>query len=317
MTELNWEVIRNEFENTTATLKELAEKYNVSEGTVRSRKCREKWVKKEENSGQSAASPPQKKVATQREKQQEKELAKNATLQKKKGRPRIEKIIEDVVIENEDLTEKQRLFCLYYIKNFNATQAAIKAGYSPERAHVTGSELVRNSKVAAEIRRLKGRVQKEIFIDVMDVLNKYIKIAFSDITDFVTFGQKEVQVMGPFGPLYQGKGENKKPVTKIVNYVDLKDSSQIDGTIITEVSQGRDGVKIKLADKMAALEKLDKYFDLFPDQFKRRIEEEKLRLEEQRLKMSANEEGKEQVTEHARRVQEAWEKRLQSGGGDK
>ena len=277
MTKVDWNKIREEFETTPVTLKELAEKYGIPEGTIRSRKCREGWEKKVQ--------------ATQRKKQQ------------KKPKTKTERIIEDVVIENKDLTEKQRLFCLYYIKNFNATQAAIKAGYSPESAHVEGCRLLKNAKVAAEIRRLKGKMQEEIFIDAMDVLSKYIKIAFSDITDFVTFGQKEVQVMGPFGP-----------VTKIVNFVDLKESNEIDGTIITEVFQSRDGVKIKLADKMKALEKLEEYFDLFPDKFKRRIEEEKLRLEEQRLKMAANEEGKETITEHSRRVQEAWEKRLNGGG---
>ena len=299
MTTVNWEAIRNEFETTPVTLKELAEKYNVPEGTVRSRKCREQW----EKSGEADKKPasPMKKAATQRSKKKSTQRKnKGATLQVKKNKTETKKIIEDAIIENEDLTEKQRLFCLYYIKNFNATQAAIKAGYSPESAHVEGCRLLKNAKVKAEIRRLKGKMQEEIFIDAMDVLNKYIKIAFSDITDFVTFGQKEVQVMGPFGP-----------VTKIVNFVDLKESNEVDGTIITEVSQGRDGVKVKLADKMKALEKLELYFDLFPDKFKRRIEEEKLRIEEQRLKMAANEEGKETVTEHSRRVQEAWEKRLQ------
>jgi phage terminase small subunit len=44
------------------------------------------------------------------------------------------------------------------------------------------------------------------------------------------------------------------------------------------VKQGRDGVSIKLADKMKALEKLSLYFDLFPDNFKRKIEEEKLKI---------------------------------------
>jgi len=47
MAELNWDNIRNEFENTPVTLQQLAEKYNISPGTVRSRKHREHWEKKE------------------------------------------------------------------------------------------------------------------------------------------------------------------------------------------------------------------------------------------------------------------------------
>jgi phage terminase small subunit len=192
-------------------------------------------------------------------------------------------------IEDDELNDKQRLFCHYYLKSFNQTLAAIKAGYGPERAHITGSELVRNRKVAAEIRRLKGKMTEELFVDAMDVLEKYIKIAFSDITDYLTFGRREVQVMGPFGPLYEGKGKNKKPLMKTVNYIDFKESTQIDGTIISEVKQGKDGLSIKMADKMKAIEKLAEYFDLFPDKFKRQIEEERLKLD--KLKVTGEGEG--------------------------
>ena len=311
--DLNWAKIREEFENTPATLQELAEKYNVSPGTVRSRKSREGWEKKAQpvaTGKKNTATQRGKKKATQRKN-------KGATLQVKKTKTETKKIIEDAIIENEDLTEKQRLFCLYYVKYWNAGKAAEKAGYEcsyPNGYYEIGYQLLKKSHVKKEIERLKKLLFSDIYLEAQAVLQKYIDIAFADITDFVSFGQKEVQVMGPFGPVYEGKGDDKKPVTKIVNFVDLKDSSQVDGTIITEVSQGRDGVKIKLADKMKALEKLELYFDLLPDKFKRRIEEEKLRLEEQRLKMAVNEEGKGTVAEHSRRVQEAWEKRLNGGG---
>ncbi|WP_446662964.1 terminase small subunit [Geobacillus sp. CCR] len=180
-----------------------------------------------------------------------------------------DKPIEIEIDENNELTEKQRLFCIYYVKNFNATQAAIKAGYAPESAHVEGSRLLRNAKVAAEIKRIKQEMTSGLFIEAMDVLREYIKIAFADITDFVTFGKKEIKI---------GEDEEGNPITRMVNYVDFKDSHMIDGTIVTEVKQGKDGVSIKLADKMKALEKLSLYFDLFPDNFKRKIEEEKLKI---------------------------------------
>ena len=68
------------------------------------------------------------------------------------------------------LTEKQKLFCLYYIKSYNATMSAIKAGYAKESAHVEGSRLIRNVKVAAEIRRLKGNMIQDLYLDARDVL---------------------------------------------------------------------------------------------------------------------------------------------------
>ncbi|MBE1553298.1 terminase small subunit [Sporosarcina limicola] len=80
---------------------------------------------------------------------------------------------KEVFVESDDLTDKQRLFCVYYIKSFNQTMTAIKAGYSRNSAHVEGgSRLIRIPKVADEIRRLKGELQQGIFIDAMDVLNK-------------------------------------------------------------------------------------------------------------------------------------------------
>jgi Terminase small subunit. len=117
----------------------------------------------------------------------------------------------------------------------------------------------------------------------MAVLQKYIDIAFADITDFVEFGREEVPVMAMFGPVIDK--ETKKPLTKMINTVKFKQSTDVDGTIISEVSQGKDGIKIKLSDKMKALEKLEKYLDLLPDHHKRRMEEEKLKIEQQRIEL--------------------------------
>lgn len=182
--------------------------------------------------------------------------------------------------EGDELNERQRLFCLYYVKSFNATQSAIKAGYSPESAHVTGSRLLKNEKVAKEISRMKKEMVNKVFVEAMDVLQVYVKIAFADITDYVTFGKKEVQAFGKSGPLFD---ENDNPIMQEISYVDVKDSHLLDGTIVTEAKLGKEGIAIKLADKMKALEKLSLYFDLFPDQFKQKIENEKLKLAQQKM----------------------------------
>jgi phage terminase small subunit len=237
--------------------KDIAEKYDVSLNTVKSWKKRYGW-------NRDRGAPKEKSVHTK----------------KKVALPvsdddNTQEITLDSFLEDSDLTEKQRLFCLYYVRSFNATQSAIKAGYSPATAHVQGPRLLGNVRVREEIKRIKQCMTNELFIEAMDVLNKYIKIAFSDITDYLTFGQREVQVMGAFGPV---EDENGYPVMKEVNYVDFKESGIVDGTIISEVKQGKDGVSIKLEDRMKALDKLALYFDLFPDKFKRQIEEEKLKI---------------------------------------
>lgn len=247
---MNWDEIKREFESTNITLKALAEKYDIKLGTLKSRKSRDGWSR-----------DATKKDATK---------TKKVAIQKEKVAAE-----KEPLNEVEDLTEKQRLFCLYYVKSFNATQSAINAGYATMSAHVTGSQLLRNPKVSGEIRRIKQSMTDELYIEAMDVLSKYVKIAFSNITDFLTFGQKEVEVMGPFGPV---KDEEGNQLWKEVNYVDFKDSGFVDGTIISEVKQGKDGVSIKLEDRSKALEKLSLYFDLFPDKFKREIESKKLEI---------------------------------------
>ncbi|MDH5160353.1 terminase small subunit [Heyndrickxia oleronia] len=237
--------------------KDIAEKYDVSLNTVKSWKKRYGW-------NRSKGAPKEKSVHTKRK-----------VAQPVSDDDNTQEVTLNNFLEDSDLTEKQRLFCLYYVRSFNATQSAIKAGYSPATAHVQGPRLLGNVRVREEIKRIKQYMTNELFIEAMDVLNKYIKIAFSDITDYLTFGQREVQVMGAFGPV---EDENGYPVMKEVNYVDFKESGIVDGTIISEVKQGKDGVSIKLEDRMKALDKLALYFDLFPDKFKRQIEEEKLKI---------------------------------------
>lgn len=242
-------------------LVEIADELGISDSLVRKWKSQDNWD--DQLNGNVTIRIPKKK----------------GNVTKRKVTPNTKKVIEQ--LENSNLTDKQRLFCLYYVKSFNATMAAIKAGYSKDTAYQIGYENLRKPEISAEIKRLKGRMQEDVYVSAIDVLNEYIKIAFSDITDFVSFGKREIQV---------DVDEDGNPVTSEVNYVDFNDSKVIDGTLISEVKQGRDGISIKLVDKMKALEKLEQYFDLFPDKFKRRIEEEKLELA--KMKLNAEEDEK-------------------------
>lgn len=178
------------------------------------------------------------------------------------------------VLENSELTEKQKLFCCYYIKSFNATKAYQKAyGCSYETAVRCGSRMLRNVEVKKEIDNLKqNRLNREMFNEE-DVFQKYMDIAFSDITDYVSFGQEEVPVMGQFGPV-----QIKNPITgkketlmQKVSVVRLKESDEVDGTLISEVSQGRDGAKIKLADRMKALDWLSNHMNMATEEQRIRI----------------------------------------------
>ncbi|WP_243150937.1 terminase small subunit [Clostridium sporogenes] len=59
-------------------------------------------------------------------------------------------------MNNPGLTDKQRLFCVYYSKYFNATKAAIKVEYSRNRASEIGCQLLQKTTVQNEIKKLKA-----------------------------------------------------------------------------------------------------------------------------------------------------------------
>lgn len=106
------------------------------------------------------------------------------------------------IIENPDLTDKQRLFCVYYSRCFNATKAYQKAyGCSYETAMVEGSSHLRNPKIKSEILKLKQERLNREFLSEADIFQKYMDIAFADITDYVEFGIEEEPVMSMYGPV--------------------------------------------------------------------------------------------------------------------
>lgn len=254
--------------------KDIAEKYEVSINTVKSWKTRYKWNKK-------SVHTKEKKVCTQ-----------NNSKNNKKSNEK-EPIAEEVkkVLENTELTDKQRLFCVIYAKCMNATKSYLKVyGCSYETAMVNGCNLLRNTKIKEQIDLLLGAECNKEFLK-RSILQKYIDIALADITDFLEFGQEEVPVMGPFGPIIDKK--TKKEITKVINVVRFKESSEIDGTLLSEVKQGKDGASIKLLDKMKAIEFLAKYSGLLDTVTKEKLEIEKQKLEIAKIKSGAYEEEEE------------------------
>lgn len=98
-------------------------------------------------------------------------------------------------------------------------------------------------------------------------------IAFSDLTDYLDWGQEEVPVMTMFGPAVTTDPDTGEeiPITRMVNVVKLRESGEVDGSILSEVKQGKDGASIKLADRMKALEWLADHLDLATEEQRARI----------------------------------------------
>ena len=179
------------------------------------------------------------------------------------------------VLENTELTDKQRLFCIYYIKCFNATKAYQKAyGCDYITANSHGYKMLLNVVVKQEIEKLKQEKFNRAMLSENDIFQKYIDIAFSDITDYIDFGNEEVE--GEFGPY-------------IRSYVNLKNSFEVDGALIGEISQGKDGIKLKLQDKMKALQWLSDRMDLLPTNTKAKLELEVMKTELAILKQGGDE----------------------------
>lgn len=172
--------------------------------------------------------------------------------------PKTELLPEEIeTLNNEELTERQRLFCLYYVRWFNATKAYRKV-YDCDytTAMTNGSMLLRNTKIQEHIQAIKDAKIKQAMYTAEDFFQKMMDIAYSDATDFLSFGRRINEETG-----------------LEYNYVDFLDSSEVDGTLIQEVKKGKDGCSIKLVRKEFALKWLDKHYSEATDLQKAQLEQ--------------------------------------------
>ena len=236
--------------------KDIADKYNVSLNTVKS------WKRRQWADIEKGVQPKKKSVHTKR------------TPKESSNAPPEEELLPEEIetLNNEELTEKQRLFCLYYVRWFNATKAyqkAYRCDYTT--AMVNGCKLLSNPKIKEHIQAIKDAKIKQAMYTAEDFFQKMMDIAYSDATDFLSFGRRK----------------DKKTGLEY-NYVDFLDSSEVDGTLIQEVKQGKDGCSIKLVGKEFALKWLDKHYSEATDLQKAQLEH--LRAQTDKLKAENQEE---------------------------
>lgn len=249
---------------------DIANKLGIPEGTVRGWKNKDQWDNK--INGTFQEKPKRNGTKTEQN--------------KNRGKP-IAKEVEEV-LSNTELTEKQRLFCVLYAKYLNATKAYQKAYHCTyETAMVNGSNLLRNIKVKEQIDILIASEFDKEFLK-RSVIQKYIDIAFSDIGDYVKFGKvtKKVWTKDKDGidiPVVDPETGEQKETT--YNYVDLKESSMVDTTLISEISEGKDGIKFKLADKMKAMDFLTKHCNLLNDEEKTKLDLEYKKLQNRKVEL--------------------------------
>lgn len=247
----------------------IAKELNISSGTVRGWKNKDCWDDK-----LNGTFP----------KNTERSKRKKSNITNKK-----ELIAEEVkeVLENAELTDKQRLFCIYYIERFNATWAYQKAYECDYKTAMSNaSRMLRNAKVKNEIKRLTNECLEEQELEAKliykRIFQKHMDIAFSDIGDYLSFKKvrknkwtknkdgEDIAVINP---------DTGQQDFFEYNTVELKDSSNLDTSLLQEVSEGKDGVKIKLYDKLRALQWLEEHIDYATEEQKLKFEKQKVEIE--------------------------------------
>lgn len=83
------------------------------------------------------------------------------------------------------LNEKQEAFCREYIIDLNATQAAIRAGYSAKTASSQGERLLRNAEIKAFISSLIEKRNAAVEVNANYVLNRLVEIDQMDVLDIL------------------------------------------------------------------------------------------------------------------------------------
>ena len=140
------------------------------------------------------------------------------------------------------LTDKQKLFCKYYLINLNATDAAIKAGYSKKTAKDIGCENLAKPNIQEYIQKAMDKRAEKIEITADKVIQEIAKLAFSNASDFM-----EIDQAGRIG---------------------VKDLTQLDTTFIAGAKESFDkdgiftGVELKFHDKTKNLDMLMRHLGL-------------------------------------------------------
>ncbi len=153
-------------------------------------------------------------------------------------------------VENK-LTRKQEFFCREYLTDFNATQAAIRAGYSEDTAQQISSENLSKPVIQSRIEQLINERAAALTLTQERILHELQRIAFADPRSVMDWGPDGVKL---------------KP---------SEDLTEDQSAIVAEASQttSKDGgsIKIKLNDKQKALELLGRHLGMFNDKIEQTV----------------------------------------------
>ena len=146
------------------------------------------------------------------------------------------------------LTKKQKRFVEEYLVDLNATQAAIRAGYSPQTARDIGCENLTKPNIQNAIATAMAERSRRTGINQDRVIQEIAKLAFLNPIDVIDMDEATI------------KGEANRDDTACIASVKVKVIPGEDGNITER--------EIKTYDKLKALELLGKHLGMFSDKLK-------------------------------------------------
>ena len=147
------------------------------------------------------------------------------------------------------LTGKQELFCKEYLIDQNATQAAIRAGYSKKTAYSQGQRLLKNVGIRKRLAELLKPINDQLDFGAQEVLSELKKLATSNLLDFF-------DTNGFLKPL----SEITRDQMACVSAVDMELFTPKEPGERLHISQAK---KLKFWNKLKALELYGSHLSLF------------------------------------------------------
>ncbi|MEM1395906.1 MAG: terminase small subunit [Pseudomonadota bacterium] len=156
----------------------------------------------------------------------------------------------------QKLTHKQKRFVEEYVVDLNATQAAVRAGYSEKTARQIASEMLSKPYIQDAIAKGQEALSKRTGVTAEMVIQELARIGFSDLRKVVS---SEGNLLDP----HDWDDDTAAAIASIEVVTTRKSDQDKSGEEKRQVDHTH---KIKVWDKNAALEKLGKHLNLFAEQ---------------------------------------------------
>lgn len=141
------------------------------------------------------------------------------------------------------LTAKQMRFVDEYLIDLNATQASIRAGYSPRTSYSIGVDLLKKPEIQTLLQKKRQKLSDKLEVSQEKVIKELAAVAFANGADYA-----KITAQG------------------LVEFIPTDDLPKDKLAAIAGIKTSQSGTEVKLGDKLRALEMLGKYLGLFDGQ---------------------------------------------------